>query len=638
MSDALLQYPHVTTPVDGPVSPSRGTLSPIGVTGVKIDGGFWGRMQELNGSAIIRHCYAWMDRLGWIDNFVAAVEGRLPHDRTGREFSDSDVYKLLEAMAWEMARADDAELASLYEAVVAKIVAAQEADGYLNTRFGRPGQEPRYSDLEWGHELYCYGHLMQAAVARLRAHGEDDLVRVARRAADHVCEVFGPGGIEAVCGHAEVETALAEFARATGEARYLEQARLFVERRGTGTLADIEFGREYYQDDVPVRDADVLRGHAVRAMYLAAGAIDVAVELEDDELLHAVERQLDRTIARRTYLTGGIGAHHEGESFGADWELPSERAYSETCASVGSMMTYHRMMLATGEAHYADLVERNLYNVVATSPAEDGRSFFYTNTLHRRAPGTVPATDEVSPRAAASMRAPWFAVSCCPPNVARTLASLGSYLAATDDNTLYLAHYATGQVTASLPGGTLTVDVETAYPHEGRITVKVTAAPEGGPDLVLRVPAWAESGATLTAHGTSRPVAVGWARAESLRVGDKVVLDLPMAPRVVSPDPRIDALRGQVAVERGPLVLCLERSADADYSAEELRVAGDPIDTEEGVMLPMVPVGFDDKPWPFGAPAARPLGEQITVPLIPYHRWGNHGPSTMRVWMPLAAG
>ncbi|WJL97329.1 glycoside hydrolase family 127 protein [Microbacterium sp. ET2] len=593
-------------------------------------------MQELNGSAIIRHCYTWMERLGWIDNFVAAVEGRLPKDRTGREFSDSDVYKLLEAMVWEMARADDAELAGLYEAVVAKIVAAQEADGYLNTRFGRPGQEPRYSDLEWGHELYCYGHLMQAAVARLRTHGEDDLVRVARRAADHVCEVFGPGAIEAVCGHAEVETALAEFARATGEARYLEQARIFVERRGTGTLADIEFGREYYQDDVPVRDAEVLRGHAVRAMYLAAGAIDVAVELEDDELLHAVERQLDRTVARRTYLTGGIGAHHEGESFGADWELPSERAYSETCASVGSMMTYHRMMLATGESRYADLVERNLYNVVATSTAEDGRSFFYTNTLHRRAPGTVPAADEVSPRAAASMRAPWFAVSCCPPNVARTLASLGSYLAATDGNAVYLAHYAAGQVTAALPGGSLTVDVETAYPHDGRITVRVTAAPEGGADVVLRVPAWAESGAVLTVRGESSPVSVGWARAESVRVGDEVVLDLPMAPRVVTPDPRIDALRGQVAVERGPLVLCLERSADADYSAEELRVAGDPLDSDEGVILPMVPVGFDDEPWPFGARTATALGETVMVPLIPYHQWGNHGPSTMRVWMPVA--
>jgi DUF1680 family protein len=314
-------------------------------------------------------------------------------------------------------------------ALVDRIAPVQEPDGYLNTMFGRPGQAPRYRDLQWGHELYCFGHLIQAAIARGRTHGDDLLVEVAVRAADHVCEAFGPGGIASVDGHPEIELALAELARYTGDRRYLEQARLFVERRGHGVLGDIELGAAYYQDDVPVREADVLRGHAVRALYLAAGAADVAVDTGDDELLGAVTRQTLHTLARRTYLTGGMGAHHEGESFGQDFELPPDRAYSETCAGVAAVMLGHRLLLATGDPTYADAVERTLFNVVATSPADDGQAFFYTNTLHQRVPGAVPDPDVASPRASSDLRAPWFNVSCCPTNVARTFATLSAYVA-----------------------------------------------------------------------------------------------------------------------------------------------------------------------------------------------------------------
>ncbi|KHL02744.1 glycoside hydrolase family 127 protein, partial [Sinomonas humi] len=274
-----------------------------------------------------------------------------------------------------------------------------------------------------------YGHLIQAAIARGRTHGEDLLVTIARRAADHVCEAFGEDGIRRVGGHPEIELALAEFARYTGERKYLEQARLFIERRGHGTLGPIPFGAQYFQDDVPVREARAMSGHAVRALYLAAGGIDVAVETGDEGLLGALASQTAMTTARRTYITGGMGAHHEGESFGADFELPPDRAYSETCAGVGSVMVHHRLLLARGDEHCADLIERTLYNVVCASPAADGESFFYTNSLHQREEGTPPAPDRASPRAASSLRAPWFEVSCCPTNVARTLASLAAYIA-----------------------------------------------------------------------------------------------------------------------------------------------------------------------------------------------------------------
>ncbi len=636
MTDSLA----LSSALRGPVAASSGALTPIGIGDARITGGFWADLQSLNATAMIDHCEQWMERLGWIGNFDAAVEGRLPQDRRGREFSDSDVYKLVEAMAWELERTGDDALQRRFDAIVARIARAQEPDGYLNTRFGREGQAPRYSDLEWGHELYCYGHLLQAAVARGRSSEHDLLVQVARRAADHLCAVFGETGIPSVCGHAEIEPALVEFARFTGDARYLEQARLFLERRGTHVLDDIEFGRSYYQDDATVRDAEVLRGHAVRATYLAAGAIDYAVESEDDELLQTVAAQLRRTIARRTYITGGMGSHHEGESFGSDFELPSERAYSETCAGIGSIMAHYRMLLATGDASYGDIVERALYNVVATSPGEDGRSFFYTNTLHRSTPGTVPQPDEVSPRAASSVRAPWFAVSCCPTNVARTVASLESYLAATDGDAVYLVQYATGSVRAELAAGAVELEVVTDYPHHGRIGVRVVAAPESGAPLVLRVPGWAGGGATLAVNGAVDDAPVGWVRTPGVvRTGDEIVLELPVRARVTYPDHRIDALRNQIAIERGPLVMCLERAGDDPVGADALRVAGEPIDDERGVRIPMVPVVFAERDWPFGDVAeVTPSADAapMEVDLIAYHGWGNRGPATMRVWLPRA--
>lgn len=240
-----------------PVQPGSGTLRPLGLQEVRLTGGHWGERQAVNAANTIRHCLHWLESIGWIENFTRAAAGA-PFERAGREFSDSEIYKLAEAMAWEIGRTGDPELEARFAELTTVIAAAQEEDGYLNTMFGHPGQLPRYSELEWGHELYCYGHLLQAGVARLRCHGEDDFTRLCRRVADHVCDVFGPGGIEKVCGHAVIEAGLAEFARATGETRYLEQARLFVERRGTHTLGDGGFGRAYYQDDVPVREAEVL--------------------------------------------------------------------------------------------------------------------------------------------------------------------------------------------------------------------------------------------------------------------------------------------------------------------------------------------------------------------------------------------
>ncbi len=643
-----------TTTAATPVAPSRGALRPLGLDQVQITGGFWGERQAVNAAVTLAHIEGWMEREGWIGNFDAAATGTLGAGQAGREFSDSEVYKLLEAMAWEIGRTHDGDLDARFTALVARIAAAQEPDGYLNTQFGRPGQRPRYSDLEMGHELYCYGHLFQATVARARtAPGAGDgLLELARRAADHVTDTFGPDGIASVCGHPEIEVALAELGRETGERRYLDQAALFVDRRGHGVLRDIEWGRAYFQDDLPVRETTVLGGHAVRANYLAAGAVDVAVETGDDELLRALVVQWENTVARRTYVTGGQGSHHTDEAFGEDWVLPPDRAYSETCAGVGSVMFAWRLLLAQGLPRYADLVERTLYNVVATSPSHAGDAFFYTNTLHQRQPGTAAPTDVASPRASSSLRAPWFAVSCCPPNVARTLASLAAYVATTDDDGLQVHQYAPARIRTALPDGRrVEVDIETGYPHDGLVRVRVATSQERPWTLTLRVPAWAK-GATLVVPDDAdpRPADPGTVSVtRRFSAGDVIDLHLPLAPRVLHPDPRIDALRGCVAVERGPQVLCLE-SVDLDGAGLGTDVGEVRIDLGAGLRevagrtrAAFVALPALEAAWPYGdandagKPATGGLDSPRTaeVPLTAYHDWANRGPSTMRVWIPM---
>jgi DUF1680 family protein len=649
-TDPRTLHPHLV-----PAAPRAGRLRPLGLDEVHITGGFWAQRQTINSAQTLAHIGHWLEREGWITNFDLSVTGGLPEGRRGREFSDSEIYKYLEALAWEIGRTGDDAFEATFRHVVERVARAQDPDGYLNTNFGRPRQAARWSDLEWGHELYCFGHLFQAAVARARTRpdADDGLLGVARRAADLLCDVFGDDGVQSVCGHPEIETALTELARVTGDERYLRQAQLFVARRGTGTLRPVAWGQQYFQDELPVREARTLRGHAVRANYLAAGAVDVAVDTGDDELLSALVAQWQHTVARRTYITGGQGSHHQDEAFGEDWVLPPDRAYSETCAGIASLMFSWRLLLACGDAQYGDLIERTLYNVVATSPSASGTAFYYANTLHQRTPGAVPDPDTPSLRAESSLRAPWFEVSCCPPNVARTLASLDALMATADQDGLQIHQFADCTIQTRLDNGhTVELDVQTDYPQSGSVRVTVSSDASEPWTLSIRVPQWATdtdlvvtttSGEVTTTHPGPGLAAVR----RTFRAGDVVELVLPVRPRLTHPDPRIDALRGCVAVERGPVVYCVE-SIDLDLASggavsdvADIRIdastAPDDQDYRPLVRLTMTTAAdAASARWPYADHSLEPAHVQsFDVPLVPYHDWAERGPSTMRVWIPL---
>nr|WP_218221397.1 beta-L-arabinofuranosidase domain-containing protein [Nesterenkonia sp. Act20] len=629
-----------------PVDPARGTRRGLGLDQISLDAGFWKTRQDANSAGTLRHCIDWMERLGWLANFDRVAAGTMDENRPGWQFSDSEVYKLLEALAWEYGRTRDPEIDAIFESLVDRVAAAEDDDGYLNTCFGHAGRPERYSDLSMGHELYCAGHLLQAVVARLRTKGEDRFVALGRRVADHVLREFGPDARDGVCGHPEIEVALAEFARATGETRYRDQAQLFVERRGHGTLAPIPLlSREYFQDEIPVRDTASWHGHAVRALYLAAGAVDIAVDAGDAELLGALEEQWHRTVARRTYLTGGMGSRHQDEGFGEDWELPPDRAYCETCAGVASLMVSWRLYLATGRPKYVDLMERTLFNVIATSPSPDGTAFFYANPLQQRSESSDVLPDAVNSRAEGGVRAPWFDVSCCPTNLARTLASWQSYSAAVDEaNVAVVLQYAAGEYRFKLSSGLLRVQVDTEYPNASEIHLRVQDAPPGGAPLRLRVPSWAIDAQISVNGGPAAPTEPGWCDLEqSVFRGDELRLMLPVEPRLTWPDPRIDAMRGTVAVERGPLVLCIESQDVPDGipldaitldTSASLKSEGD---GARGRARVLDVVGPADGTPPFGrAPTGETTSADFDLIFVPYHRWAERGPSTMRVFVPVA--
>ncbi len=646
-------------PVDTTRSP-HARLQTLPLPNASLAGGFWAGRRAVNRSVSLRHGFEMLERAGNFHNLRLAA-GLTQGEYRGRNFLDSDVYKWLEAVAWELGSEPDPGLQGLADQAIAPIAAAQRPDGYLNSyhQAGGPSVEPaaRWQDLDHGHELYCAGHLFQAAVAFQRALGDTRLLDVACRFADHICSLFGPGRREGTCGHPEIEMALVELYRVTGQERYLEQAQLFIDRRGRRRMIGLDsYGPEYHQDHLPLRDVSEAAGHAVRQMYLAAGTTDLYLERGEAALLTAMQRLWQDVAGSKTYITGGLGSRYEGEAFGDAYELPSDQCYCETCAAIGGFMWNWRMLLATGEARHAGAMERALYNNILASPALDGHGYFYMNPLMVRAARLLRLSDNPAGREqpVPVQRPQWHSVACCPPNVMRLLSSLGHYLATHDERGLQIQQYAPSDITCELkPGRDVGVHVTTAYPWRGEIRLEIALSDDEAWELALRVPEWCPA-ATIAVNGEkTEPVLApdGYARlARTWRVGDVVDLSLAMEPVLIESNPRIDATRAAVAIQRGPLVYCLE-DCDQEVAGRLLDVEVDvrqPLqerwaeDLLGGVML-VEAAGYYRDPGPWDGRLYRPVGEAgahagtpARLVAVPYYAWANRGIGGMRVWLPKA--
>ncbi len=626
----------------GAVLPSPDAIAavrPVDASAVDVRGGFWADRLQVNRERSLSHGFAQLQAVGTLQNFSLAAGEHGRYRALGEStigivfpFLDSDVYKWLEAAGWELGRASDAPLSRAADEAIAAVGAAQRPDGYLNTYVQVvAGGEP-YRDLAWGHELYCFGHLIQAAVAWHRALGDDRLLDVALRAADSIARTFGPSGRDEIDGHPEVEMALVELYRVTGDRRHLDLAAWMVDRRGRGRLPAGRFGPAYWQDHALVREATSVAGHAVRQLYLDCGAVDVATETGDRELLEAVRRRWREMVETRMYLTGGLGSRHRDEAFGDPFELPPDRAYAETCAAIAGVMLAWRLLLATGDPDCADVIERTMYNGVLSGLALDGTHFFYENPLQRRTHRAASTADD-------GHRAGWYACACCPPNLMRTLSSWPGALATTDDEGVQIQQYATADLVARLRDDRhVRLSIETDYPWHGRVVVTVVDAPDDAWTLGLRIPGWCRS-ATIDDGAAMRPIAEGTRLATRTRVwrpGDTVTLELDMPVRLTEPDSRIDATRGCLAIERGPLVYCVE-SADlpAEVDLEELEVEAsvqpearprpDVADGLVGLSLAAFRRAADGEA----------ASQAIDVGAIPYYAWANHSAGAMRVWLPV---
>ncbi|HWG14609.1 MAG TPA: beta-L-arabinofuranosidase domain-containing protein [Streptosporangiaceae bacterium] len=622
----------------GPVDPTpeaRTALRPLPLGDAPITGGLWAERQRVNRETTVPVGLRQLEAAGSLENFKAAAAGQ--HGTYhGRVFQDGEVYKWLEALAWEQTRGEDPRFAAWQREVTGLIRDAQAPDGYLNTFEQVTGDDDdRFRDLAVNHEIYNVGTLTQAAVAQVRSGHDDGLITIAQRAVAQLGQTFGPGQRDGVCGHPQIEMALTELFRLTGDPDDLALARYFTEARGHGLLAPVGLdrfrGSTFYSDRIPVRDTTVPEGHAVRAVYLASGATDVAIEADDAELLAALRGQWQAMTETKMYLTGGLGAHWDGESFGDPFELPTSRAYAETCAAIGSVQWAWRLLLATGEAGYADLIERTLYNAILPGVSLSGDRFFYVNALQLR--GDAPAAEE--PKVVANGRQPWFPTSCCPTNVTRTLSSLEHYFTTSSADGLQVHQYAPMRVRTTVGGEPVELDVATEYPWDGTVEFEVRAAAPAAPwTLSLRIPAWA-AGAELAVNGRSAGEGAEPGRYAQLRrqwsPGDVVTLTLPMPPRLTRPDERIDAVRGCAAIERGPLVYCIEQ-ADQDALVDEVRIEDGPMTAvaEPGLLGGVTVV---EAP---GRASGSPEAAAVTLRAVPYFSWANRDIGAMRVWIPRA--
>ena len=620
-------------------------LSAVPFTDVRLTDQFWAPRVETNRTVTIPFGFRKSDEEGRIRNFEVAgklrpgsYEGKMP-------FDDTDVYKLIEGASYSLQSHPDPELDRFLDGIIAKIAAAQEPDGYLTTYktidptkspapWLKPG--PRWElELQGSHELYNSGHLYEAAYAHFRATGKRHLLDVALKNADLIARTFGPGKLTTPPGHQIIETGLMKLAAATGNERYRELAKFFLDQRGVPN--DRKLFGQYNQDHARVVDQEEAVGHAVRAAYMYSGMVDVAA-LERDELYgKAVERIWDNVVSRKLYLTGAIGARHKDEAFGDDFELPNRTAYGETCASIANVYWNQRMFLRSGEAKYIDVLERTLYNAAIAGVSLAGDTFFYPNPLE--SDGTYAFNH------GALTRKPWFDASCCPTNIARFIPSIPDYIYAVQGDALFVNLFVASDASVSIGGSALAVKQETEYPWAGHVRLRLTPDSARAFDVKLRIPGWAAGRPVpsdlyqyLDANPGSYELRVNGQRvtptlshgyavvSRTWAPGDEITLDLPMTVRRVVADQRVEDDRGRIALERGPLVYAAE-AVDNNGSVLDIVVPDTAaFETEHDPELlggvTLLKAAVEDR-----------KGKARRLTAIPYYAWSHRGTGEMAVWL-----
>lgn len=612
-------------------------LSEVPFTDVTVTDKFWRPRQDTNRTVTIPHTIKMCYETPRMENLIRAGK-REKGGHKGLIFDDSDVYKVIEGAAFSLAQQRDPGLEKQVDEMIAVIAKAQEPDGYLNSYYQLMEPDKKFTNLADNHELYCSGHLFEAAVAHFHATGKRTLLDIAIKNANLLTKMFGdgPGQRMGYPGHPETELALIKLWRATGNQEYYRLAAFFLDNRGKKFFAEERrqpkdrFDGTYWLDDMPLRDHREIKGHAVRAAYLLSGATDYANTTGDAPLIAMLDRVWRNTVEKRVFVTGGLGPSGSNEGFTVDYDLPTHSAYQETCASVAMAMWGHRMGLLHGDSRYWDAAERALYNGFLSGVSQKGDTFFYTNPLASRGQ---------------HHRVPWFACSCCPPNVTRTLAAIGQYFYARSNDALYVNLYAAGGVKTSIGRQLADFSVATNYPWDGRVELTANAPFNAPLSLKFRVPAWAgevklavngQAVANTVEHGYVS-VRRNWAK------GDKITLDIPLEIQRVIAHPKARDIAETAAIQRGPLIYCLEQ---VDNSV--------PVDT---VILPLdaqlVPQHkadlfggttvlegdayvYEEPEWRRSLYQPLNVNKRVKIRAVPYNVWDNRAPGAMEVWLPYA--
>lgn len=633
------------------------TIEAVECSDVEIADGFWSPHLETNREVTIEYQYEQLEASGTLENFRRVAAGESGGFQ-GMWFQDSDAYKWIEAASYLLATEDSPELKERVDEVIEIVASAQQSDGYLNTYFSLLEPENRWTNLHMMHELYCAGHLIEAAVAHHKATGEESLLTVAMDFADHIDDVFGDE-IEGVPGHEEIELALLRLYRVTGTDRYLDLAEYFVDLRGgddrlawelahpdaigghefdDGALIpdgenghvflddDDEYDGRYAQAHEPLRKQATVEGHAVRAMYLFAAAADLASEVSDPTLVDSLEPLWKNMTTKRMYITGGIGPEEQHEGFTTDYDLRND-AYAETCAAVGSIFWNQRMFELTGDSKYADLIERTLYNGFLAGVSLDGTEFFYENPLESS--GDHHRDD-------------WFTCACCPPNVARLLASLGGYLYGRSDGGIYVNQYIGSEMSTSIDGVEVDVSQQSTLPWDDDVRLQISTSDPMEFSMYLRIPEWCDD-ATVVVNGESTDVTQeGYLELHRIWDDDHITLSLTQDIEQTVAHPAVEADAGNVALTRGPLVYCLEAvdndrplhqyvleqtsSYEREYHSDLL---GGTTVIQGSARIPDLADWKGELYQPIGM-AER---EDATFTAVPYFKWDSRDPGAMRVWL-----